>query len=354
MNNTEKLQKWAIDKIEKEYKDDIALLISIEGHSTDGDGHGECFDYFLPCTQKGYELTLSFIVDGIGHDLYPRSWERVEKSAMLNDMPICLANATIVYAKSDEDRKRFLTLQKKLEDNLKDRSYVYKKAVECLDDATDIYGTMLFEENFSRIKMACGFIARCVTQAAAFLNGTFAQSSIYTKEQASNENPKTRMYHCPDMKETPDGFFEDSAILLHSNNAKELKDAVYNLIKNARCFADKKKPQDEKPQKDIDNYAYSQWYCELSLWFRRIRYFCEENMVPEAFNDACNMQSELLITANEFDTVAYDLLSSFDADDLSLLSQKASEIEKSIRSVLKERNTKILEFDGVDTFLREM
>ena len=46
------LTKWVIDKIEKEYKDDVALLIGIKGHATGGDCHGECFDYFIPATDK--------------------------------------------------------------------------------------------------------------------------------------------------------------------------------------------------------------------------------------------------------------------------------------------------------------
>ena len=47
------LTKWVIDKIEKEYKNDVSLLIGIKGHSTDGDGHGENFDYFVPATAGG-------------------------------------------------------------------------------------------------------------------------------------------------------------------------------------------------------------------------------------------------------------------------------------------------------------
>ena len=59
------LTKWVIDKIEKEYKDDVALLIGIKGHSTDGDEHGEIFDYFVPATERGNELSETFIIDGV-------------------------------------------------------------------------------------------------------------------------------------------------------------------------------------------------------------------------------------------------------------------------------------------------
>jgi len=51
-------------------------IIGIKGHSTDGDNHGECFDYFVPATKRGEELAETFIIDGVGHDMYPRSWER--------------------------------------------------------------------------------------------------------------------------------------------------------------------------------------------------------------------------------------------------------------------------------------
>ena len=52
MSKLHPLTKWVIEKIEADYKDDIALLIGIKGHSTDNDEHGECFDYFIPMQRK--------------------------------------------------------------------------------------------------------------------------------------------------------------------------------------------------------------------------------------------------------------------------------------------------------------
>ncbi len=107
MRKLHPLTNWVIKKIEAEYKDDIALLIGIKGHSTGNDEHGECFDYFIPATEKGYELSQTFIIDGVGHDLYPRSWARMELSVELKEMTVLLAGATILYAKSPEDVARF-------------------------------------------------------------------------------------------------------------------------------------------------------------------------------------------------------------------------------------------------------
>ena len=120
MKDMNRLTDWVIRKIENEYKDDVALLLAVHGHSTDDDQHGVCFDYFVPATERGCELAETFIIDGVGHDLYPRSWERLEDSVEMNDMPIVLDGAEILYARSKEDEERFLDMKRRLKDNLND------------------------------------------------------------------------------------------------------------------------------------------------------------------------------------------------------------------------------------------
>ena len=91
-----KLTDWAINKINREYPEDVALLVAVEGHSVNGDGHGLSFDFFVPATERGNSLAQTFIIDGIGYDLYPRSWERTERTAALDDpATLCLGNAQI-------------------------------------------------------------------------------------------------------------------------------------------------------------------------------------------------------------------------------------------------------------------
>ncbi len=69
MKPTQKeLTDWAITQIQKKYRDDIALLIGVSGHSLEDDCHGECFDYFVPANENGNKLAQTFIIDGVGHD----------------------------------------------------------------------------------------------------------------------------------------------------------------------------------------------------------------------------------------------------------------------------------------------
>ena len=143
MSKLHPLTKWVIEKIEADYKEDIALLIGIKGHSTDNDEHGECFDYFIPATGRGCELAQTFIIDGVGHDLYPRSWERMERSVELKEMAVLLTGATILYARSEEDVARFEDMQRRLQDNLNNDAFVYEKALDCLDYALEVCNAVL-------------------------------------------------------------------------------------------------------------------------------------------------------------------------------------------------------------------
>lgn len=73
-NNDSKILKWAIDKIEREYKDDVALVLGHGSDMQEADGQtgrykGE-IDYYVPITECANTLSQSFIVD----EVYTESW----------------------------------------------------------------------------------------------------------------------------------------------------------------------------------------------------------------------------------------------------------------------------------------
>ena len=223
---TNKLTQWVIDKIEKDYKSDIDLLIGIQGHSIDGDQHGVCFDFFVPATEKGCELAQTFIIDGVGHDLYPRKWERLENSVNLNDMCLLLDQATILWAKDDATVQRFEDCRRRMWKHLKDDSYVYGKALECMDKALEIYRSVIFEEKIYRVRSEINCIHEYLSKAVAFMNHTYTESAIFTEAQAYNDSKDGRLYYCPEMKIVPDGFFAWAGNLLETTDVEKLKAAI--------------------------------------------------------------------------------------------------------------------------------
>ena len=226
MNATSKLTEWVIQKIKTEYPDDIALLIGVEYGSINNDGHGEPFDYFIPATERGNELSQTFIIGDVGYDLYPRSWERTERTASLDDLATpCLANAKILYAKSEEDVERFASIKGKLFQNLNDPSFTYKKALENLDTAMDLYKTMMFEDRLYRVRGLAGYIHYYLTISVACLNKT------YRRDWHSGRTKEISQW-----KELPDQFIEYYEAILAANTASELKNLAHLLIASTRQF----------------------------------------------------------------------------------------------------------------------
>lgn len=353
---TDKITDWVINKIKKEYRDDIALLIGVQGHNIDRDNHGECFDYFIPATERGYQLSQTFIIDKIGFDLYPRSWERTEKTAKMIEGPLlCIAKAQILYSRSKEDTDRFLSLQRLFHDNLNNPTFTYGKALENMDQAMDIYRTLLFETTYYKASMAGCYICKYLSNAVALMNNTYTDSAIFTMQQANNPDGNSRIYHCPNLKKLPDHYYQYSTRLLGSKNIDEIKDTAYHLIESCRTFLLHNKPtlHEESNTRHIEYKGLADWYQELSLWFRRIHYFCDNKMAEEAFIDASSMQQELIVVAEEFQFEEMDILSYYDSSNLQKLNERANQIENRIRDIITSHGATINEYQTVEEFLEK-
>jgi len=340
INQTNRLTEWVINKIKTEYPDDIALLVGVKGASVNNDGHGEPFDYFVPATERGNELAQTFIIGGVGNDLYPRSWERTERTANLDDpATLCLGDAVILYARSKEDEDRFEAIRQKLYDNLKNPEFTYKKAVENLDIAMDLYRTMMFEDRLWKTRCLAGFIHNYLKVSVACLNGTYWKAWHYGVLPVIDE-----------WKALPDNFAEYYQAILNASSSEELKSLAHLLIASTRRFIVTYKPDNTDEMKP--NYKWiAEWYQELRTTWNRIYYYCGIKNADAAFVDACNLQNELSIIADEFYLDEMDLLGCFDALDLEPLSIRAADLEKSIIKVIEKQGIIIKRFDTLEEFL---
>lgn len=341
MNANNKLTEWVINKIKTEYPNDIALLVAVENGAINKDGHGQPFDYFIPATERGNELAQTFIIGDIGNDLYPRSWERTERTASLDDLATpCLANAKILYAKSKEDEERFEAIKQKLFQNLEDPVFTYKKALENLDTAMNLYKTMMFEERLYRVRGLAGYIHYYLTISVACLNKT------YRKDWHNGVIKEILQW-----KELPDGFVEYYKAILTAATASELKNLAHLLITSTRQFIARYRLQNNEDVKKPNYNWLADWYQELSTWWNRLYFFCRDNDSDAAFREACQLQSELDIVGEEFQLGEMDLLGWFDVQNLASLSCRAAELEKIIVRVIVNNDIPIKRYATLEEFL---
>ncbi len=338
---TKKLQEWAVSKIKSEYLGDIALLVAVDGVSVNNDGHGECFDYFVPAAERGNKLSLSFIIDGVGHDLYPRSWERCENTAGLNDnAAFLLLNARIIYSRSAEDTEKFEQYRKKLLENLQDKEYMYRKALERLDTAMGFYQTLMFEEKLRKAITGLGFIEHYMAVIAFYLNGC-----VYSWWR----NYFDDLLKLP---EIPGNFAEYHKAMLSVHSVEECRSLAYLLIETTRKFIAAHKPDSAVSVKTPDDNLAG-WFCEMSLQWNRLAYYCKINDATSAFGDAIILQSELNAVGSEYGLDDTDLMSAFNAADLPAFGARAKEINGGIRKILLENGVKLLDYPNVEEFLKE-
>jgi hypothetical protein len=357
MTDTQRLTDWVVNKIKTEYPDDVALLIAINGASVNGDGHGEPFDYYVPATERGNELGRTFIIGGVGNDLYPRSWERCERTANLEDWAAhCLALGKILYSRSKEDEERFEALRQKLFSNLRDPALIYRSALERLDSAMDMYRTMMFEDRLYKARGLAGYIHYYLAIAVAYVNNTYVGDSSYHRGML----PMIAKWG-----KLPKRFIEYYEAILTAGTVGELRSVSHLLIASARQFIAGYKPQSSARAAQPDYQGLADWSQELRTTWNRIYYYCEEGNGDAAFHDACNLQNELSIIGGEYDLLnsynveerfglrEMDLLGVFDAQNLAPLAKRAAELEEVIISVIESHGIKIRRYQTLDEFLSE-
>ncbi len=288
-------------------------------------------------------MSQTFIIDGVGHDLYPRSWKRIEDMAELNDdFTFGLSDAKILYCRNEEDKKKFVSMQEKLKANFADRDFMFKKALEKLDIAMELYRTMMFEDALYKVRMASGYIARYLSIAIACINGTnFKQRlDLETVELAK-------------MELLPESFIAYYNAIVKAESIEELKGLSHLIISCVRNFISLNKPQKFEAVKQPIYEDLASWYQEMSLTWRRIYIHCDEQNFERVFADAVKLQDELCTIKHEFALNEMDLIGSYNVKDLSELKNRAKELESYIITEIEIHGVAINKYDTVEEFLRK-
>ena len=328
----QKILDWTIEKINRDYPGQICLLIENTNLRLPGFDQGDGVDYFIP--EDGFADTLSrtFIIDGVGYDLYPRSWQRIEEMSNLDDYnPTCLADAVIVWARSPQDRERFEAYRERLRQNLADPEFVYRKALEKLDVAQGLYQKLLFEPNPGQARLAAGYAADYLSNAIAFLNHTyFRYSQVFQLEELET-------------LEKPEGFSRAYEKILLASSIEELRELAGSMVQMTRKFVEERRPP--RPKRERPNFkGLADWYQELSYTWLRIAYYTEKNDPRRAFAWGIMLQEELSTVAEEFQLPTMDLLSCYDAQNLAPFAEKARELEQQIRGILADNGISLAEY----------
>lgn len=331
MKNIDKeLVTWAIEKIEMKYKDDVALLIGQVGSGKiPTDEQNMVFDFFIPATDRGYQLAKTFMIEEMGYDLYPISWERLEGIANIAEprMIFAFAKGEVIYARTEEDRRRYEQMKNQMYARLNDNSVTFAKGLEFLETAQEIFQTMLFEISFCKLRKAAGGVCCYLMNALAMLNGTYLEFGYMnlTKDLAR-------------MQKTPKGFLETFQNMLASNTLEDIQRSVYDMIRMTRELYLENKKEEPKVVHDMNYEDLALWYHEARYTFRRIEYYTRIRSAEDSYLLGCYLQIEFDAICDDFALKELDLMGAFDAKDLSSFAIRAKEIEEYLVDLLRRNN----------------
>ncbi|MEA4888926.1 MAG: hypothetical protein VB070_05640 [Clostridiaceae bacterium] len=336
------LVDWAIRKIKKEYKDDICLLIGHQTLKLEKDMEDTALSFFIPDpdSEKALNLARTFMINGIGHDLFPMSWERVEGLAGLTEYNTsCLGDGQILYYRNESDKNRFLALQAKLQENLHNRVFMFNKALEKVDMAMEIFQTMIFEESLGKVRKAAGYIADFLSIAVAAVNLTYFKNG--------------QTYQIRDlaaMQDLPEDFIALYNAIVETQTKERLKELCYKMIRTTRHFLGVRKTgTKERSHPDFADLA--SWYQELCYTWRRVYHWCDQKDPVKSFIWGCSLQYELDIVVEEFGLDSIDFLGAYSADDLPVYRKMAEAAENKILSIIAEHGVKLDAYASIEEFL---
>jgi predicted nucleotidyltransferase len=268
--NKSDLLATIVEKIETSYSEDVSLLICYGSYVTGNYGARSDIDFFfVPKTKKGYKLGHQFILNNIGYDLWPISWERLTSISRLEEqLASILMDGEVLFASSEDDLLKLDNLKNNVKQNLSNETMAMKISMRYMDKAKAIYFDMQNHE-LNMIFIDAVNIAEALLSAIAIVNGTYIRKGIKAIEEEINR-----------FSILPVGYLETYRKLVRTNSKAEVQHIVNELIAEAEQTW---KTRFDPDTKDVDPSALAGFYEEFKSTYNKLLFACEEKNYEKAY-----------------------------------------------------------------------
>lgn len=344
MNTNSRLVGWIVHKVKTEYPNDIALVL-LYGSYINGSANSrsdvDC--YFIPKTERGYALARTFILDGVGYDIFPMTWERVAGIADLQEtLSPLVGDVRIVYCNSAEDAQRFHTLQERLKHNLEDDAFVQKAASDRCQAAGKLCAMLARETDLCQIRKTAGRMIMMLADAVAVYHHEYYHFGL--KKQFED------LQNCFSA-DIAEGYRK----VIEAGQSEEIAKHAMKLYRDVCCHLHVPclLPESVETEKtaagSVDASYLAGLYEEICSTFNKIYVCCEAGNHILAFLSAVCLQRDL-DEAREAGCPDYDLLRDFSYEALWKLSAAAQKIEADLVRLITESGGHIRKYDSMEQF----
>jgi hypothetical protein len=337
-----------IEKIKREYKEEVAVVVVMGSHIYNETHSRSDLDmYFVINSPKGYELGLTFVIDGIGFDFWPISWERIERMANHDErVTSIITEGQIIYSGSEADLERFNALKSKALDVSDNKKFTQKsrkvfdqvyKSYFKLEDATDLTSVRRHGIN----------VIFSLTYALALLN----------KETVKRGRGKLKKEILA-MPLVPKDFERHYDVIFESKDLGAIKSASRHLVSNMEELLSNEETKQIEPV-EFKEQLHG-FYEELINFYNKIHHGCETGDYVTAFYAANEIASEIddVLTGTGISSSQLpDLVGAFDTNDINKFLEVADEHQKAFVALLENGGVSIRtfkDFDALEAYLNQL
>ncbi|SFN44494.1 nucleotidyltransferase domain-containing protein [Proteiniclasticum ruminis] len=340
--NQEKALDLIIHKIKKDYAEDVAFL-AIMGSYARGTHHehSDLDLFFLPSTPRGESLGFTFILDGIGYDLWPISLSRLQNIASQKEpLASILAEAKIKYWHTEEDLERFLALKEKAKTSAS-KEVLLEKLPLLKSKLQESAFSLLLMKDLAEFRKIAMKQVKTIFYVLSLLHGT-APSGNYLKNK---ENLITMTGVPKDFYAHLDGLFEEDTLEELKTHVIDVTETAVHLIEDFLGSAEARR----SPAKEVFNGFYE----ELVNHYHKIRHAAERNDPKECLLAAASLENEISETLAHVSgnlPVLPPLVGAFHPNDLRSMVDAAKIHEDAFLLYLKNEEVPLRVFETIEEF----
>jgi hypothetical protein len=329
-----------VEKIEGTYVEDVSLFLCYGSYVTGNYGEMSDIDFFfVPKTRQGYQLGRQFILNDIGYDLWPVSWERLANISNLEEQIVSiLMDGVVLFASSEDDLLKLEELKKGLQQNLKDEAVTRKMSMRYMDRAKSKYFAMQTRPGNGFLIDAME-IAELLLFAIALLNGTYTRKGL-KRIEAELHGFSTK----------PAGFLETYRKLIRTKEKAEVQHLVRELIVETEELW---KTRFEGHPETADPADLAGFYEEFKSTYNKLLLACDEKSYENAYYAAFMIDRETAsFLAGFSDPGTFpDMIEGVLRNDYEVLRVKCIKHEQQLLELLKEHRVGINIYRDLRAFI---
>jgi predicted nucleotidyltransferase len=339
MSNNDKILQVIQDVVMEKYHDDVSLVCCYGSYVNGTANEKSDIDfYFVPKTDRAWELSTTFILDEIGYDFWGIDWSRLEKMSMFEDMFVSLvAGAKVVFRHSEEDEERFISLKRKIENRVSSsviESDMLFKAMNHIKESEHNYFLLISNEGKKSKLQNAGEILLKVSDAVCLMNNSFLRYGT-----------KRHFEEIISLKHLPNNFKENYYGIILARDESSLTASCFNLIQSAIKLHDYLQGKVYQPQDP--SVFLSGIYEEKSSSFTKIYQNCDSNNPEQAFINGVFLQGDMDYFFAECGIEQIDFISCYDSKDLEGFKGAVANAEEMFLSSLKEYKVSLKRYNSV-------